>query len=99
MNRQSLRLPVDGCGGAGSRTLQVRTCSSISCLAHVSHKVFSFACDMCENVLISHFCQRVEHLDELAGSFCGFHPSLVFFVVHSMAFFFTPVRGNLCCNV
>ena len=21
------------------------------------------------------------------------------FVVHSMAFFFTPVRGNLCCNV
>ena len=43
MNRQSLRQPVDGCGGAGSRTLQVRMCCSISCLVrHVSRKVFSF---------------------------------------------------------
>ena len=39
VNRQSLRLPVDGCGGAGSRTLQVRTCCSISCLVrHVSRR-------------------------------------------------------------
>ena len=31
VNRQSLRLPVDGCGGAESRTLQVRMC----CQSHV----------------------------------------------------------------
>ena len=43
MNRQSLRRPVDGCGGARSRTLQVRMCCSISCIVrHVSRKVFSF---------------------------------------------------------
>ena len=43
VNRQSLRQPVDGCGGARSRALQVRMCCSISCLVrHVSHKVFSF---------------------------------------------------------
>ena len=35
--------PVDGCGGAGSRTMQVRMCCSISCLVrHVSRKVFFF---------------------------------------------------------
>ena len=61
-------------GGARRRTLQVRTCSSISCLArHVSRKIFSFACCMCENVLLSLFCWRVEQSDEFAGSFCGFH--------------------------
>ena len=43
VNRHSLRQPVDGCGGARSRTLQVRRCCSISCLVrHVSRKVFSF---------------------------------------------------------
>ena len=42
MNRQSLRRPVDGCGGARRRAQQVRTYSPISCLArHVSHKIFS----------------------------------------------------------
>ena len=45
VNRHSLRQPVDGCGGARSRTLQVRMCCSISCLVrHVSRKIFSFAC-------------------------------------------------------
>ena len=43
VNRQSLRRSVDGCGGAGRRTLQVRMCCSISCLVrHVTRKVFSF---------------------------------------------------------
>ena len=32
MNKQSLQQPVDGCGEAGSRTLQVRICCSISCV-------------------------------------------------------------------
>ena len=41
-NRQSLRQPVDGCGGARSRRLQVSMSCSISCLVrHVSRKVFS----------------------------------------------------------
>ena len=48
MNRESLRQPVDGCGGAGSsakrRTLQGRMYCSISCLVrHVSRKVFRFS--------------------------------------------------------
>ena len=74
MNRQSLLRPVDGCGGARRRALQVRTYSPISCLArHVSRKIFSFAFGMCENVLISLFCWRVEQSDEFAGSFHGFH--------------------------
>ena len=52
--RQSLRRPVDGCGGARSRTMQVRMYCSISCLVrHVSRKIFSFACCVCENFLIS----------------------------------------------
>ena len=43
--RAILRQPVDGCGGAGSRALQVRMCCSISCVVrHVSRKVFCFAC-------------------------------------------------------
>ena len=74
MNRQSLRRPVDGCGGARRRTLQVRTYSPISCLArHVSREIFSFACGMCEKVIISLFCWRDEQSDGFDGSCYGFH--------------------------
>ena len=74
MNTQSLLRPVDGCGGARRRTLEVHTYSPISCLArHVFGKMFSFACGMCENVLIYLFCWRVEQSDDFAGSFYGFH--------------------------
>ena len=69
-----MRRPVDGCGGARRRALQVRTYSPISCLArHVSRKIFSSACGMCENVLISLFCWRVKQSDGFAGSCYGFH--------------------------
>ena len=69
-----MRRPVDDCGGARRRTLQVRTYSPISCLArHVSRKIFSFAFGMCEKALISLFCWRVEQSDGFAGSCYGFH--------------------------
>ena len=71
----------------------------MSCPPRPLARSFLFACGMCEkrsyfSLLLA--CRNNQ--TNSAGSFYGF-PSLLFFVVHSMAFFFTAVRGNLCCNV
>ena len=77
VNRQSLRLPVDGCGGAGSRTLHVLF-NLMSCPPRLSQDLF-FCMRYVRKTFLFLFCWRVEQQsDEFAGSFYGFHIACVF---------------------
>ena len=70
-----------GCGGARRRTLQI----------------FSFACGMCEKVLISLFCWRVEQSDGFAGSCYGFHRFCFCCPFHGLLFHFCTRQFLLQC--
>ena len=103
VNMQSLRWPVDGCGGARSRTLQVRMYCSIS---RVARHVLP-AATLARSFLLHAVCARTFLFLSFANVSNNQTNSRAVSVgsiacvavVHSMAFLSTPVRGNLRCNV